>query len=35
VEGIELNEFARARLDATLTELREERDAVRELGLIP
>ncbi len=34
VQGLELNEFARARFDATVAELREERDAVRELGLI-
>jgi malate dehydrogenase len=34
VQGVELNEFARARLDATVAELRDERDAVRELGLI-
>jgi malate dehydrogenase len=35
VQGLELNDFARARVDATVNELREERDAVRELGLIP
>jgi malate dehydrogenase len=34
VQGLELNEFARARLDTTVNELKEERDAVRELGLI-
>jgi malate dehydrogenase len=34
VQGLELNEFARARLEATVNELKEERDAVRELGLI-
>ncbi|HXR13889.1 MAG TPA: malate dehydrogenase [Solirubrobacteraceae bacterium] len=34
VEGLELNDFARARIDATVTELGEERNAVRELGLI-
>jgi malate dehydrogenase len=34
VEGLGLNEFSRARIDATVNELREERDAVRELALI-
>ena len=34
VQGVELNDFARGRVDATVNELREERDAVRELGLI-
>jgi malate dehydrogenase len=34
VEGLDLNDFARARIDATVTELGEERSAVRELGLI-
>jgi malate dehydrogenase len=34
VQGLELDEFGQARLDATLAELRDERDAVRELGLI-
>lgn len=34
VEGLELNEFSRARLDASVAELVEERDAVRDLGLI-
>ena len=35
VEGIEHGEFGRAKLTATLDELRKERDAVKELGLIP
>ena len=35
VEGIEHGEFGRVRLAATLDELRKERDAVKELGLIP
>ena len=35
VEGIEHDEFGRVRLAATLEELRKERDAVKELGLIP
>ncbi len=34
VEGLEVNEFSQARIDATVNELVEERDAVRGLGLI-
>jgi malate dehydrogenase len=34
VQGLEVNDFSRARMDATAKELTEERDAVRELGLI-
>ncbi|MFI0922994.1 malate dehydrogenase [Streptomyces sp. NPDC021012] len=34
VQGLEINEFSRARIDASVKELSEERDAVRELGLI-
>jgi malate dehydrogenase len=34
VEGLELNEFSRARIDASVAELAEERDAVVALGLI-
>jgi malate dehydrogenase len=34
VQGLELNEFSRARIDASTAELAEERDAVRSLGLI-
>jgi malate dehydrogenase len=34
VEGLELEEFSRARIDASVAELGEERDAVRELGLL-
>ena len=34
VQGLELNEFSRARIDASVAELAEERDAVAELGLI-
>jgi malate dehydrogenase len=34
VQGLEINEFSRARIDATVAELREERAAVDELGLI-
>jgi malate dehydrogenase len=34
VEGLEIPEFSRARIDASAAELREERDAVSGLGLI-
>ncbi len=34
IEGLVLNDFAQAKFDASLAELRQERDAVRELGLI-
>ena len=34
VQGLEHNEFAQARIDASVKELVGERDAVRELGLI-
>lgn len=34
VQGLELNEFSRARLDASVAELVEERDAVRALNLV-
>ncbi|MCW2800215.1 MAG: malate dehydrogenase [Aeromicrobium sp.] len=34
VQGLEIDEFSRARMDATAAELVEERDAVKELGLI-
>ncbi|MFI5754289.1 malate dehydrogenase [Streptomyces sp. NPDC051569] len=34
VQGLDINEFSRARIDASVKELQEERDAVRELGLI-
>jgi malate dehydrogenase len=34
VQGLELNAFSRSRIDATANELVEERDAVRQLGLI-
>jgi malate dehydrogenase len=34
VEGLEINGFARARIDASTAELGEERDAVRSLGLL-
>jgi malate dehydrogenase len=34
VEGLDINEFSRARIDATANELVEEREAVNQLGLI-
>jgi malate dehydrogenase len=34
VEGLEIPDFSRARIDASAGELREERDAVSDLGLI-
>jgi malate dehydrogenase len=34
VEGLEIDEFSRGRIDASTAELAEERDAVKELGLI-
>ncbi|MEI7886656.1 MAG: malate dehydrogenase [Actinomycetes bacterium] len=34
VQGLEIDEFSRGRIDASVGELIEERDAVRELGLI-
>ena len=33
-EGLEVDDFARGKIDATVNELKEERDSVRELGLI-
>lgn len=34
VQGLEIDEFSRSRIDASVAELTEERDAVAELGLI-
>jgi malate dehydrogenase len=34
VQGLEVNDFSRGKMDATADELIEERDAVRDLGLI-
>jgi malate dehydrogenase len=34
VQGLEINDFSRARIDASVRELAEERDAVRGLGLL-
>lgn len=34
VQGLEIDDFSRARIDASVQELAEERDAVKQLGLI-
>jgi malate dehydrogenase len=34
VQGLDIDDFSRQRIDASVAELGEERDAVRELGLI-
>ena len=34
VEGLEIDDFSRGKIDASTAELAEERDAVTELGLI-
>jgi malate dehydrogenase len=34
VEGLEVGEFAQSKIDITVNELKGERDAVQELGLI-
>jgi malate dehydrogenase len=34
VQGLDINEFSRGKIDASVAELGEERDAVRELGLV-
>ena len=34
VQGLEINDFSRAKIDASTAELAEERDAVKGLGLI-
>ena len=34
IQGVDINEFSRGKIDASVQELAEERDAVRELGLI-
>ena len=33
-EGLEVDDFARGKIDATVGELREERDSVKQLGLV-
>jgi malate dehydrogenase len=34
VQGLEIDDYSRSKIDATADELVSERDAVRELGLI-
>jgi len=34
VQGLEIDDFSRGRIDASVAELQEEKDAVSELGLI-
>ena len=34
VQGLEVNDFSRGKIDASTAELVEEREAVRSLGLI-
>ncbi len=34
VDGLDIGEFSQARIDASVAELVDERDAVRELGLL-
>ncbi|MFM7062752.1 MAG: malate dehydrogenase, partial [Actinomycetes bacterium] len=34
VQGLEIDDFSRKMIDASVAELAEERDAVKELGLI-
>jgi malate dehydrogenase len=34
VQGLDINEFSQTRIDATVSELSETRDVVREMGLI-
>ena len=34
VQGLDIDDFSRGRIDASVAELAEERDAVKELGLI-
>ena len=34
VQGLDINDFSRSRIDASVAELGDERDAVKELGLI-
>jgi malate dehydrogenase len=34
VQGLEIDDYSRAKIDASVAELIDERDAVKELGLI-
>ena len=35
VQGLEIDEFSRGRIDESVAELEEEREAVKGLGLLP
>jgi malate dehydrogenase len=34
VQGLDIDEFSRGKIDASVAELAEERDAVQEMGLL-
>ena len=34
VQGLDIDDYSRAKIDASAAELAEERDAVKELGLV-
>jgi malate dehydrogenase len=34
VDGLDINDFSRERIDATVNELKQERDTVKQQGLI-
>jgi malate dehydrogenase len=34
IQGVQINEFSRGKIDASVQELTDERDAVKQLGLI-
>ena len=34
VQGLEVGDFAQSKIDITVSELKEERDAVQQLGLL-
>jgi malate dehydrogenase len=34
IPGVEINDFSREKIDASVAELVEERDAVKQLGLV-
>jgi malate dehydrogenase len=34
VAGLELDDFSKSRIEVTVNELKEERDAVKQLGLV-
>ena len=35
VQGLELNDFSRSRLEVTVNELKEERETIKRLELVP